>query len=65
MWQFDMEMEVRSSEAAGAGKKLVYVGLVDVAAGTCSVSLQVTRTSLNTISGVVLHHQWLKMINFM
>ena len=39
--QFDAEMEARSSEAAESGRKLVYVGLVDVAAGTCSVALQV------------------------
>ncbi len=39
--QFDAEMEARSSEAAEAGRKLVYVGLVDAAAGTCSVTLQV------------------------
>lgn len=34
-------MEARSSAAAEAGRKLSYVGLVDVAAGTCSVTLQV------------------------
>ncbi|EIE19690.1 homoserine dehydrogenase [Coccomyxa subellipsoidea C-169] len=38
--QFDADMEARASEAAEAGNKLVYVGLVDVAAGKCTVSLQ-------------------------
>ncbi|CAL8471344.1 g10886 [Coccomyxa elongata] len=42
--EFDAEMEARSSEAAEAGRKLVYVGLVDVAAGTCSVTLQAYPT---------------------
>ncbi len=43
-------MEARASEAAEAGNKLVYVGLVDVAAGKCTVSLQVhTRPRFLTL----------------
>jgi hypothetical protein len=43
--QFDAAMEARTAEAAAAGKKLVYVGAVDVDACTCTVSLQVPSLS--------------------
>lgn len=43
--QHDADMAQRVADAAAAGRKLVYVGSVDVASGACSVSLE-----------VILHH---------
>ena len=41
--QFDEEMAARAEEAEAAGQKLVYVGLVEVASGRCTVGLKVCR----------------------
>ena len=39
--QFDAAMEERAKAAEAEGKRLCYVGLVDVAASKCSVALKV------------------------
>ena len=41
--QFDEEMAARAQEAEAAGQKLVYVGLVEVAAERCTVGLKVSH----------------------
>ena len=38
--QHDADMEQRVMAAAEAGRKLVYVGSVDISLGTCSVGLE-------------------------
>ena len=40
--QFDNDMAARAQEAESAGQKLVYVGHVDVASGTCTMGLKVS-----------------------
>ena len=48
--QHDAEMEERVAHAAAAGKKLVYVGSVDMASGACSVSLEARHLMTHAVS---------------
>ena len=52
--QFDAAFEARIQDAANRGCVLRYVAAVDVAAGACSVRLQVSSCRMYFASGLLL-----------